>query len=390
MPDTSKMKKVAPGIHQHPSTGRYTVLYRVTGSRAQRSKTFDRLKDAKRFKAERDGDRAAGRRPPSASRQTVRQFYDEWIKHYRGRRRAKPPMPETVKSYRRAMEKHVLPVLGHHQLAALHARHINALVSDLELTLKPRSLQRTMRPLAAMLADAEDEDAIAKSPMRAVKLPGIPSATSDRQRGLTTDEQAALIGATPDGWKRLSIRTLLAAGLRQQELLALRWMDIRENHLRVEHAVKADGTIGSPKSAAGERAVPLAYTLVLDLKAWRAKSVFNGDEDLCFPNAHGGPMSTKNYSNRVVKPAAKQAGLEWLTGHNLRHSFVHRQILEGGGLLDRLHEFAGHSDRRTTLELYGHLSQKVLPEALPEPDWKSQGSQKVATPSDTGRSAAST
>ena len=106
----------------------------------------------------------------------------------------------------------------------------------------------------------------------------------------------ALLRAVPDDvygpTERALYLTAAMTGLRQGELVALRWKDIdwpagrvrvRQNRVR--------GQYGTPKSRRGSRAVPLADRVAGELERHFQRSPLQDDDDLVF--AHpltGGPL----------------------------------------------------------------------------------------------------
>jgi integrase len=65
----------------------------------------------------------------------------------------------------------------------------------------------------------------------------------------------------------------------------------------------------------GRRTLPLSAELVERLRA-----PYAGAEDLVFRNGRGQPIKLDNLRNRVLKPAARRAGLEGIGLHTLRHT----------------------------------------------------------------------
>ena len=77
-------------------------------------------------------------------------------------------------------------------------------------------------------------------------------------RGLATTETDIRYWIAK-GWERYRPMVYLAAdsGMRPQEYLALRDIDVQEKGVRIGQALKADNKIGPPKSAAGRRYIPI-------------------------------------------------------------------------------------------------------------------------------------
>jgi integrase len=77
--------------------------------------------------------------------------------------------------------------------------------------------------------------------------------------------------------------TAAMTGLRQGELLALRWRDVdwRAERIRVRRSY-VRGHWGTPKSRRGLRSVPLGTRVARELEQLRQRSVHDADEDLVF------------------------------------------------------------------------------------------------------------
>jgi hypothetical protein len=77
-------------------------------------------------------------------------------------------------------------------------------------------------------------------------------------------------------------------------------------------------------------------------------------ESLVFPSPGGRLINPSNWRRRIWQPAVTAAALEAVTFHALRHSSASLLVAEGVNakvIQTRL----GHSDVRTTLQVYGHL-----------------------------------
>jgi integrase len=125
-------------------------------------------------------------------------------------------------------------------------------------------------------------------------------------------------------------------GLRQGELLGLRWTDaaLEERKLSVSRALKTKENglgFGHPKNNASRRTVPLSRTAVEALRAHRLRQNEERlrcpewrDTGLVFPNHVGGPMEHNNLYSREYKPLLRRANLkeEGFNFHSLRHTFA--------------------------------------------------------------------
>jgi len=76
--------------------------------------------------------------------------------------------------------------------------------------------------------------------------------------------------------------------------------------------------------------------------------------DLVFTTHTGAPVDPRNVL-RVVKVAARKAGLQDIGVHTLRHSAA-SAMLEAGVPLHTVSEILGHASVQVTGDIYGHVS----------------------------------
>jgi hypothetical protein len=102
--------------------------------------------------------------------------------------------------------------------------------------------------------------------------------------------------------------------------------------------------------------LPLARIRPLDVRSWLADELAAGiaSAGLVFPNRAGKPIATSSFNTAHWKPAKRQAALDRLRWHDLRHTAVALAIAQGAhpkAIQARL----GHSSVQVTLDRYGHL-----------------------------------
>src|SRR4030088_1450806 len=79
---------------------------------------------------------------------------------------------------------------------------------------------------------------------------------------------------------------------------------------------------------------------------------------LTLPEPIGGPHRESNLLERVLRPAAKAAGLDRVTWYQLRH--IHASVLHDIGVPAKIsQQQLGHATVKTTLNFYTH----VIPDA---------------------------
>ena len=174
-------------------------------------------------------------------------------------------------------------------------------------------------------------------------------------RFLTSEELEAVIASEADLSDELAptlaliFLTAAMTGLRQGELIALRWEDVdwAAGRVRVRRSY-VRGEFSAPKSRRGVRSVPLADRLAGELERHFQTSAFQADHDLVFAHPRlGGPLDRTKVRKRF-KDALRRAGVREVRFHDLRHTFGTR--MAGVGVPIRtLQEWMGHRDFKTTL-----------------------------------------
>jgi integrase len=95
----------------------------------------------------------------------------------------------------------------------------------------------------------------------------------------------------------------------------------------------------------------------------RLKHAADGSETaLVWPTRTGKPHSTSNLSSRVLKPAARSAGVPWAGWHTLRHTCA-TILFRHGANAKQVQHWLGHHSPAFTLDRYVHL----LPDDAPDP-----------------------
>ncbi len=190
---------------------------------------------------------------------TVAQYADTWI----AGKESEDLAAQTLRNYREMLARYVLPGIGDIRLLTLRADHIRKLYSDL----KARGLSGTTRltahrSLRAMLNTAAADGSIRRNPIKSVKAPQDDTLEKDAlDPDQVVDFLAALDGSTVHG----PVVVMLAAGLRRQELLALRWESVDLDVGTIAVAVK------EPKSKRSRRPVPIGPDAIAALKAHQSQ-----------------------------------------------------------------------------------------------------------------------
>lgn len=324
-----------------------------TGKR--RLRTFETKKAADAFMVDARHEVARGVHTPDSASLTIAEAAEVWLKAVRGNDREL----STVRPYERHVKLHILPVLGDQKLSRLTAPAIERFKAELLQTRSRAMARKVLSSLKMMIGEAMRQGYIAQNVAAPVKVDGR-GRDRDRIAIPSKTEVNAIINAAEGRWRPLLIVAIFT-GLRASELRGLRWSDVDLGGKTISVAQRADqwGSIGRPKSDAGQRVVPLPPMAVAALKEWRLACP-RGTADLVFPNGAGRVENHSNIAGRGFDPVQIGAGVVSSAGepkysfHSLRH-FYASWIIEQDFSPKRVQSLLGHSSIQMTYDTYGHL-----------------------------------
>lgn len=293
---------------------------------------------------------------------TLDQYFAEWLAGKRNGTKG-----NTLKTYKSYYYKHISPRIGGRKVQQIERREILNLQKDISESLAVTTCNGVMRTLKVVLNDAVHDDIIVKSPADGIKaLKEADKATETYHRALTEQEQKDVMQEMAKDYYYEFVSLLLCTGMRIGEAAALAWSDIdyKQNVIHVTKTVtfNEDGTvnIGSPKSEAGKRDIPLNETIKGVLSSQRKKlgNILPMNDNRVFASVYGGIVHN-HAINRAISDALarlEEQGkpIEHFTAHALRDTFATRYI-EQGGSPQTLKTILGHSSLAMTMDLYSHV-----------------------------------
>ena len=169
-------------------------------------------------------------------------------------------------------------------------------------------------------------------------------------RVLSSDELDQIIDEIPAGPHRVLANLLRRTSARVSEGLALQWKHIGQDSILFPAPV----TKGGKKS----RHVPLHPILAKELAEWRKqfKTPINKD-DWVFPGQNPYEHLSRQSFDYVLRKSAKQIGLEGVSTHSFRRSFL-TSASHNGIALREIQSISGHSDLGT-LQRYLEVSESA-------------------------------
>ena len=386
--DRRLVKTGTPGIFKRGS--RYVVVFRDPNGR-QRKKAARTLAEARGLKATLTADVRRGEYR-ALSKVTFGAYASEWISSYQGRT-SRGIRLETLADYRRdlGLDKDgevigdgAIAFFGRIALAAIEPRDVKRYAAELAARgLAPGSVRNLLAPVRALLATAHEDGLIRGNPAAGLRIVQRVDESADeiQAKALTDEQLRAVLAEVPGEW-RLFFEFLAHSGLRIGEAVALTWADVDFGKRRVNVRRRLyRGRLDSPKSKYGRRAIPLSQGLSQAL--WRLRDTA-ADDALVFPSKTGGFLDASNVAARVLKPAAKRAGVPWAGFHTFRHTCA-TTLFRHGLNAKQAQMWLGHHSPAFTLSVYVHL----LPDDLPDPaflDGITGGNNGATQPPESSRS----
>jgi integrase len=287
--------------------------------------------------------------------------------------------PRTYVSYRYVVGLHLTPALGSLALAALSPADVQAFLNAKSASgLSPRTVGYLRGVLRGALGHAERTDLVTRNVARLARPPRVPRR---RVSPLSVEQVRTFVAAIAEDRLEALYLVALGVGLRQGEILGLRWsdVDLEAGTLTVRHALaRIDGrlVLVEPKSATSRRVVPLPAFVRDALLAHRDRQAQeplplrpvppDAFADLVFMTTHGTPLDGITITRRFQHILAS-ARLPHQRFHDLRHACA--SLLLAQGVPARVvMETLGHSEISLTLNTYSHVMPSVGREAAERMD----------------------
>ncbi len=301
---------------------------------------------------------------PDVERVDVADAGRRWLEHLTamGRKRS------TLMDYESALRVHVAPFFAGRMVADVTCADIERfMAAKAAAGLSPKSVRNFLGIVHSIFSYAERRGWCKDNPCRRVEFPRIPERDADIRFLDTTEVEALLRAVDLESELGRTDHTLYLTaamtGLRQGELLALRWRDIDwlAGRVRVRRNL-VRGEFGTPKSRRSSRSVPLADRVLAELDGVHKRSRYRDADDLVFGHPLLGRPLERSRLLKRFKATAAAAGLRELRFHDLRHTFGSLAV-DGGASIVQVKDWMGHSDIKTTMR-YLHSKSRAADAAL--------------------------
>jgi integrase len=284
---------------------------------------------------------------PSLGRVTVGELAPDWLdrKHHAS-------APSHSRMVRSAWRTHVEPRWGTTAIADIDVIGVEAWITAMTRAGSgSTTVRRAHTVLVGILTDAVKGRRLAVNPAKGAE--NLPRRTAKRRVYLGADDVRRL--ADESGEHAALVMTLAYCGLRWGEAIALRARDVQFLRQRLtvsENAVQlgVEHVVG-PTKGREARSVPVP-AFVLD--ALSVQCACKSPGDLVFSGRDGGYLPRPKSATGWFQAAAKRAGVQPITPHDLRHTCASLAVSAGVNVL-ALQRMLGHRSAALTLDTYSDL-----------------------------------
>lgn len=286
---------------------------------------------------------------------------DDWIAEYLEIKRPRV-RSTTLRTYRDEIDLRIRPYLGHRRLEDLTSGEIVRWQARLETdgcTISQRA--KALNLLRMILNVAVKHERLSRNVARLAEMP---RREHDEPLAWPTSDEIARIRAAVRG-ERLEAAFVLAVetGMRQGELLGLRWRDLSSSadgraRVSIARTLTHHGQHEhDPKTRAGRRSVPLSAEALDVLRAHRKRQLEDGtagETGWIFTRRGSGRPLHANSLLFAFHALTDRLGMRRIRWHDLRHYRASADLLAGVPR-DLVAARLGHSSADVTADLYGHL-----------------------------------
>ena len=308
------------------------------------------------------------------SQRPFSELADEWFEQYKNTVRE-----STYVAQKLAYKKHIFPLFGNLKISRISIPYCQTQVNHWYSYYKKYS--NLIGLTSSIFKYALSLRLIRNNPMDAVIRPKRKKRIDEERYSAPYYEKEELLEFLeiaknyPDPIYPI-FRILAFTGLRKGELLALRWKDIdfEKRTLSVKQTLatcdKWEIKFQVPKTEKSLRTISIDSETLQVIKRWQLKQkeyflkigikpTKNG-EQLLFVSEENKPLYL-DYVNHNLKIIIKENNLKRITPHGFRHTHC-SLLFESGASLKEVQVRLGHTDIKTTMDIYTHVTKRQTEE----------------------------
>ncbi|GGM39511.1 site-specific integrase [Paraliobacillus quinghaiensis] len=313
---------------------------------------------------------------------TLSELFYDWLAHY-----SRDVKESSVRARRIAL-KHILNEFGDMPIQKITKKTYQDKIDKLSNEFSTNYIESIHTSANLVFVYAYEMKLIKDAPTKGIKLPKKKDTVEELEKGdslienfLEKDElEELLLKAKTEGLEGdlLAFTTLGYTGLRIGEMIALKWSDIdfENGTLRVIKTYynptnnKIKFKLLTPKTKGSIRTLSVDPILIELLKLHKSEqeltkkknSPFYVDNDFIFSTNEGHPRTIKHISNRLQRLLKKTYINKHVTLHSFRHTHT-SLLIEVDVHIKEIQERLGHSDIKTTMDIYAHMTKNLKKEA---------------------------
>lgn len=288
---------------------------------------------------------------------TVGEWLRTWYDLY-----TKPNIRATTQEYySNFIEHHLIPRIGLQKLYQELRTDGKVRQNKNNPGLSPKTIRGIHMMLHSALEQAVKEELIRKNPTNDCNPP---KAEKKEMKVIKPEQIGTYLQAAANRNVLPMFYLELTSGLRRGELLALLWTDLDPDKHTISVSKSVLGRSGelrvsAPKTRHSIRTVVIPQQTV-DLLI--QEHDLHPDNPYMFPSPVTGTMYHPDAATRIHRKLLKEAGIEYVRFHDLRHTFA-TLALQNGVDVKTLSGMLGHYSSGFTLDTYTHITDKMQQEA---------------------------
>lgn len=275
--------------------------------------------------------------------------------YYRWRKIYQTKVKETTLNQTTSIYKlHILPIFGSMKIKDITPNLCQQFALDLLDYVKGKEYYGYARRI---MDYAVKTQLIITNPFDKVILPTYKKPTKQINY-LTVEEVTKLLNYFKNDqyWYTL-FRTLIYTGLRRGEILALEWrdVDIKNKTITINKTLSigkdSKVVLSTPKTQTSQRTIDVDQETLEELEKLKRQTT----STIVFPSNKGGYRRLSDISDKLTK-TLKALNIKQIRVHDLRHT--HASLLFASGCdMKYVQERLGHSDIKTTMNIYTHVTK---------------------------------
>lgn len=317
------------------------------------------------------------------SKITFEEINKDWLKHYE----SQGAKISSVRARRIAL-KHMINEFGQVPIQKITKKAYQDAIDKLANSFSSNYVSSIHTSANMVFEYAKETKLIKEIPSQSIKLPKKRKTVSDLEQEdeikgkfLEKEELEEFLTVTKkEGLEGdlLTFTMLAYTGLRIGELIALKWpdVDLENQTLRVFKTYynptnnKTKYELLPPKTEGSVRTITIDPILIdlLQLHKQEQDKIkaenkpFYVDNNFIFATNDGYPKTIKHLSIRLQRLLKKTSIKKQITPHSFRHTHT-SLLIEANVHIKEIQERLGHSDIKTTMDIYAHMTKNIKKEA---------------------------